>query len=215
MSKPDAPAEDIICSIDPYCYISHLSAMQRYGLTNRRPEALYLTLLQPPIKRQLLVEQMKLQYGNSLILHEDEIEPPRAISHPPRVRGRKIEFEAKKKLGDHIAIKGSFSQIATVGQTFLDMLDRPDNCGGMAHILDVYSEHARTYLDEIVAQIDQADKPILKIRGGYILDHGLGIEDDRIESWVVFAQRGSSRVLSPGKPFSPEYSDKWMLSLNV
>ena len=33
----DLPAEDVICLVDPTYYVSHLSAMQRWGLTGRSP----------------------------------------------------------------------------------------------------------------------------------------------------------------------------------
>jgi len=37
-----SPAE-IICSLDPFAYISHLSAMEYHGLTDRFPVILYVT----------------------------------------------------------------------------------------------------------------------------------------------------------------------------
>ena len=35
--------DEICCLIDPFCYLSHLSAMHKYGLTNRIPEIVILT----------------------------------------------------------------------------------------------------------------------------------------------------------------------------
>lgn len=215
MSKAEASPEDIICSIDPHCYISHVSAMQRYGLTNRRPEALFLTQPTPQIRRQMLNEMMESDYGEALLTHGEEIEHPRALSHPGRVRGRAVVFHATKFFGDYVPVKGTFSRIATIGQTFLDMLEMPDHCGGIIHVLDSWSQHARTYLEEIIVRVEASEKPILKVRAGYILDECLAIDDARVRKWLTFAQRGSSRVLNPGKPFSSEHSEKWMLSINV
>jgi predicted transcriptional regulator of viral defense system len=105
--------------------------------------------------------------------------------------------------------------MSTIGQTFLDTLDNPERCGGIAHVLDIWSQHARTYLEEIIDRIERTEKPILKIRAGYILEEHLGLSEARVETWVQMAQRGSSRVLNPGKPFASIFSEKWMLSLNV
>jgi predicted transcriptional regulator of viral defense system len=214
-SKPDAPAEDIICSVDPYCYISHISAMQRYGLTNRRPENLYLTEPTPVMRRQFAKKQMNQDYGENLILLGEEIETANAVRHPEQVRGRPIEIETTKFSGDQIAVKGGFARVSTIGQTFLDTLDDPDRCGGIAHVLEIWLEHARTYLDEIIDRIERTEKPIIKVRAGYILDEHIGLSDSRIKSWEALAQRGSSRVLNPSKPFASVFSEKWMLSLNV
>lgn len=215
LSKPDASSEDIICSVDPYCYISHISAMQRYGLTNRRPEALYMTQPTPTIRRLRLNTVMETDYGEALFAHREEIEHIKALSHPEYVRGRAVAFHATKFFGEYVHIKGTFSRLATIGQTFLDMIEMPSHCGGMIHVLDIWSEHARTYLDEIIARVETIEKPILKVRAGYILDEHLAVRNPRIEKWLDFVQRGSSRVLDPGKPFSSNYSEKWMLSLNA
>ena len=85
----------------------------------------------------------------------------------------------------------------------------------MSHVLDVYDEHAATWLSEIVDSIDLAGSKIVKCRAGYILEERLGLEHKKINSWKKFAQRGGSRKLDPTKKFAPRFSESWMISLNV
>ena len=85
----------------------------------------------------------------------------------------------------------------------------------MAHVLEVWQEHAEPYLERIVETVDQAGNSIVKCRAGHILEERLGITDTRIEDWKAFRQRGGSRKLDPYKAFAPTYSENWMISLNA
>jgi len=95
------------------------------------------------------------------------------------------------------------------------MLSNPELCGGMAHVIDVWKESAKTYLDEIIQAIDKSPKSIIKCRAGYIIEQILNIKDCKVSKWSEFAQRGGSRVLDPNSPYAPEFSEKWMISINV
>lgn len=216
LAKQDMSAEDVICSVDPFCYVSHLSAMQLYGLTNRRPEALHLTIPDQVNLKQKIKEKMELDYGEKLdILPEGCVHKLNAVHHPHIVRKRKLNILASIHYGQCLQKRGSQTRMATIGQTFLNMLEEPERCGGMSHALDVWQEHAQTYLQDIINTVDQASKPIQKVRAGYILNEMLCIEKPEILKWLDFAQRGSSRVLDPSKPFKNKFSEKWMLSINV
>ena len=111
--------------------------------------------------------------------------------------------------------RGTEMRMSTVGQTFLDMLQRPDLCGGMSHVLDVWEEHASTFLDEIASTVDRTAKALVKSRAGYILDERLGLHHPCIERWKTLGQRGGSRKLDPTRDFAPAFSGTWMISLNV
>jgi predicted transcriptional regulator of viral defense system len=140
----------------------------------------------------------------------------RFIRHPETVRGRKISVHETRHLGDWLQVRNSHARLSTIGQAFADTVERPQYCGGMAHVLDVWREHAATYQEEIVVAVEKIEAPIVKVRAGYLLDDMLGLaKDSRIQGWVRFAQRGSSRVLDPTKDFSSNHSEKWMLSINV
>ena len=132
LSISDLPAEDIVCLIDPTCYVSHLSAMQRWGLTNRRPEALALT--RPD--RKTAAERL-LAYRTE-VMGEDGADafPLSIIGHPASVRGRVVRVYESRAAGAHLTIRGSNVRLATIGHTFLDMLQRPGLCGGMPHVLE-------------------------------------------------------------------------------
>lgn len=216
ISKQDLSADDIACIIDPFCYISHLSAMQRYGLTNRRPEALHLTSLSLPLFKTQAQEKMHKDYGDDILTLEPSfILPLKRVTHPQMTRGRALSINYTKYPGLSLTVRGSQARISTIGQTFLDMLENPEKCGGMLHVLDIWKEYARTYLDDIVPTITGAPKSIHKVRAGYILNEVLGIDSPEIQSWQIFAQRGGSRVLDPEKPFASTYSEKWMISINA
>lgn len=224
----DSPAEEVCALANPFGHISHLSAMQRWGLTERRPEALYLTMPPPKVARPLIEERMAADYGTSdygtVPGHQwqgrDALPAPPVqlhfIRHPTRVRGREISVYETKHPARWLPVQDSHARLGTVGQTFVDTVERPQYCGGMAHVLDVWQRHAEGFQEEIISTMEEVGTPIAKVRAGYLLDEMLGLGSDaRVQGWVKFAQRGSSRVLDPTKPFATAHSEKWMLSINV
>ena len=215
LSNGDLPADDICCLVDPFCYISHLSAMQRYGLTNRRPRALHLCRPDRRTSKELARERMLSAYEGELPNSSDEYISLAIVSHPSNVRGRQISVIDTKYYGNSVQIRGSHARIATIGQTFLETLQNPSLCGGMPHVLNVWKENAKKYLKEIISTVDECETKIVRVRAGYILDELLGNNHPSIDGWLAVAQRGSSRLLDPEKPYAPNYSEKWKISLNA
>ena len=190
--------------------------MHRYGLTDRRPEALHLTVPAPKILKPLIQRKMAEDYGEGFEkLDKNAIYPLNIVHHPHVVRKRKVETLSTVNFGQSITIKGTQARIATIGQTFLDMLETPDLCGGMSHVLQVWEGHAKTHLQHIIPAINNAPKDIYKVRAGYILDERMHVQSSAVDKWLNFAQRGGSRILDPSKPFANRFSEKWMLSINV
>jgi predicted transcriptional regulator of viral defense system len=207
----DAPAETIVCLLDPTCYVSHLSAMQRWGLSNRSPEALLLTRPDRAQARAMLDAQM----ANWNAQGEDIPFPLTIIAHPSSVRHRPLTMYETSHAGRHVTTRTDQVRVSTIGQTFLEMVQTPEFCGGMAHVLEVWTTHAETYLVEIVDAVEGAASALAKSRAGYILQERLGLVHPHIERWKTFGQRGGSRKLDPSKPFASTFSETWMLSLNV
>jgi predicted transcriptional regulator of viral defense system len=214
LSISDLPADDICCLVDPFCYISHLSAMQRYGLTDRRPDSLHLSRAIAKILRQMADEKMRDDALKTALSAPSTV-PLSVAQHPPRVRGRKVYVFQTAHPGKSVPVRASSARISTIGQTFADMVEEPSFCGGMSHVLDVWKQHAKIYLDDIIAAVDNSHSSIAIVRAGYILDELLATNDSRIDRWTKFAQRGGSRLLDPTKPYAPTYSERWMISVNV
>ena len=210
-SSDKGSAEEVACSVDPFCYISHLSAMQIYGLTNRNSKDLMITTSGRLAWKRLIapiVEQLKDN-------HELWLSPVH-ITLPSQLRGRTLNvFSTENIYYPSVTQDNEISRVVPVGRCFLDMLSEPELCGGLSHVIDTYKEHAHVFIKEIISAGEEDTRPILKVRLGCILDEYLGIKDDRIEKWVSFAQRGGSRKMDSKKPFDGSHiSKKWMLSLN-
>ncbi len=218
VANGDRPAEDICGIVEPSCYISHLSAMARYGLTDRRSAKLHLTM--PDLKTvkgiwQGIFEKDYTADELNALSNTQIVPPSPRTAFPNIVRGQKIKVTRTSHPGTSTPIRGSYARIASIGQVFCDMLEDTEACGGMKHVMEVWEEHAAVYLDEIIESIGNRPNKITKVRAGYLLDEFIGIKDARIQQWTKFAQRGGSSLLNPTARFEPIFSEKWMLSLNV
>jgi predicted transcriptional regulator of viral defense system len=206
-------AEEVACIADPFCYVSHLSAMQRYGLTDRSPEALHITRPSRQIWNAMRLEKLSrdlppehVQEASGVLLH---------FGINPTLRRRPMTVHETKYPAKTTEVRGENTRIAEIGQVFVDMLAQPHLCGGIHHALEVWDSQAKAWLSHIVEAVESESASIVKVRAGYILSERLGISDPRIEAWKVFAQRGGSRKLDPDAPYAPTFSEAWMISLNA
>jgi predicted transcriptional regulator of viral defense system len=113
-------------------------------------------------------------------------------------------------------VEGRKLRVSTIGRTFLDMLRKPDYCGGIRHIMDAFSTFGPQYKRLIIDELDRHGNAIEQARAGYLLEECCHIKDDeKIEQWAKRVQRGGSRKLDPEGPYREIYSERWCLSINV
>lgn len=211
-STRSGSADEVACIVDPFCYVSHLSAMQRYGLTDRSPEALHLTTPARHIWNMLRDNRMIRDLGGP---PDSEHPPLLRLGFKGVLRRRPVTFHESSHPAQPVEIRGEQTRITSVGRTFGDMLSEPALCGGIHHVIDIWERHAEQWASQIIEEVDKFESKMVKVRAGYLLSEVLDIEDARIDGWEQFAQRGGSRKLNPDAPYAPTYSERWMISLNV
>lgn len=212
-NKPQAM--EIACSVDPFAYVSHLSAMEYHGLTDRFPKILYLST--PPDKewKQLASARMSKDLKGLLESYLSAKLPSLKFQKLDRIDGTRTELVRRSHRGAFKTIKSPSIRVAMVGRTFLDMLREPDLCGGMLHVVDCYREYANRYLKLIIEEIDKHGTSIERSRAGYLLETVCGLSNPLIDTWASEVQRGGSRKLDPQAEYSPFFSERWALSINV
>jgi len=215
LGRSNGDPDDIACTVDPFCYISHLSAMSYHGLTDRIPKKLFISSPPNNTWRSLAKEKMQKDLGDDFESYYEHGLPRLVRPNMNKIDKTEIHCLSSKHLGSHKNVRGRSLRVSTIGRTFLDMLRNPELCGGINHVLDVFDEYGAKYVRLITDDIDKNGEPIDKVRAGYILNERLGINNETINGWSSFTQRGGSRKLDPSSEYSPEWSDKWKISLNI
>lgn len=213
--KHDVLPEQIACTVDPFAYVSHLSAMEYHGLTDRSPKVLFLSSPPPPKWRKFAVERMKKDLGDEEAhFYETGFPKLRKIGFQ-KIQKRNIAVHSSIHLGAFRSMRDTGLRVSSMGRTFLDMIRRPDLCGGTRHVIEVYQGHAKQYQNLIIDEVDRHGKTIDKVRAGYILEEVCGLQSETVNSWRKYVQRGGSRKLDPFEEYSSTYSERWCLSLNI
>ena len=215
LGRKSVDADEAACSIDPFCYVSHLSAMAHHGLTNRIPTKVFLSSPDPKSWKTFAAERMQKDLGAGMEAYLKNGMPPLTRLNFTKIGRREVNRFSSSHLGAYKLVRGKTLRVSSLGRTFLEMLRNPELCGGMRHVIEVYEEHGAQYRQLILNEIDLHGAPIDKVRAGYILQEKLGLEDTVIEGWVKFAQRGGSRKLDATGEYLPQWSEKWCLSLNL
>lgn len=208
-------AMEIACSIDPFAYVSHLSAMEYHGLTDRFSKILYLTTPTDKEWREQAASRMDKELRTQAAAYRAARLPLLKRLPCERIEGQRIELMRRTNRGAFKTIKSAAIRVATVGRVFLDMVREPHNCGGIQHVVDTYREYAERNLPLITEEIERHGNTVEKVRAGYLLDEVCHLSHPLVDSWRKHAQRGGSRMLDPQAEYASHYSEKWMLSINV
>lgn len=206
--KPSA--EQVGCYLYPYSYLCYLSAMDYHGITDRIPKSVHLMTPPSQVSTSLLAKQYPDNWKN-----ENTHEKIRNIKMSSKFERKDFIYHTNKNFNVYKEISNSGGlRVSPLGRTFLDMFKTPKYCGGFDHVLDILEGSGLRYLKLILNEFSKYGSNIDKSRLGFILENVLEIRDPLLDEWALSAQRGSSRVLVPGKEFSPYYSQKWCISIN-
>ncbi len=208
-------AGDIACSIDSFAYISHLSAMAYHGLTNRLPKMLFIST--PPIAEWSKFAKQKMEKDCPGFL-DDYVKcqlPPLINIKFDKIQKTQITRYSSIHQGAFKIVEGRKLRVSTIGRTFLDMLRKPDYCGGVRHVMEIFGTFGSQYKRLIIDEMDRHGKAIDQARAGYLLEEMCQIKDEKIDEWAKRVQRGGSRKLDSEGPYRENYSERWCLSINV
>ena len=206
---------EVACAVDPFAYVSHLSAMEYHGITDRFSKILYLCTPTDREWKEQAVARMEKELQTRKASYLAAKLPALKFQKLERIDGMRVELVRRSHRGASKTIKSPSVRVAMVGRTFLDMLREPELCGGMQHVIDTYREYAAKYLQLIVEEVDRHGTLIERSRAGYLLETVCGLSDPLISVWASQVQRGGSRKLDPQAEYAPLFSERWALSVNV
>lgn len=211
-----------ICSLDPFSFLSHLTAMTWHGLSDRLPKTIFLSRPSANLWRTLALNRLESQLGSDMSLYQQAKFPLHRPIEMGSIKKHPLHFWNSSRLDQtySAAFKradGGEIRVATVARCFLDMVREPELCGGIHHVIEVFEEHGPNHVEAIVAEIDNHGNKIEKARAGYLLE----IADSRLVDhsvlarWAAAATRGGSRKLDPSSDYADTYSERWALSINA
>ena len=213
--RKDASPGEVMCAIDPFGHVAFLSAMEFHGLTNRLPKLLYFVTFDTASWQQHARERTVRELGPLLPAFVEADLPALQHSRVAKLNGVVVETRRTKDAGHWRSGLNGALRVTGIGRTFLDMIQRPDLCGGIRHVIEVFEEHAHSHIASIVNEISANGGKIDRVRAGYILNDRCGIELPEIDAWRVDAARGGSRKLDAHAEYASVFSEKWSLSINA
>src|SRR5690554_5941587 len=134
LGRSDLDPEDIACTVDPFCYMSHLSAMSYHGLTDRIPGKLFISSPSVSEWRLFAKEQMLKDLGDDYETYCENGMPLLVKTNIKKINKVEVHCLSSKHLGAYKNIRGRALRVSTIGRTFLEMLKNPDLCGGINHV---------------------------------------------------------------------------------
>jgi len=204
----------MLCAVDPFGYVSHLSAMEYHGLTDRLSKTLYFTTPPAPEWTQLASARMQKDLRNELDAYLEARFPTLRRLQIKRLDRRPIEYHHRRVAGGYRLADHGNVRVSSLGRTYLEMLQAPERCGGLQHVLDIFRAHAKEHLPLILSEFDRHGTEIDRARAGYILEDIANLRDPKLDDWQQRIQRGGSRKLYSRADYSPRYSERWAISLN-
>jgi predicted transcriptional regulator of viral defense system len=206
---------DIACAVDPFAYVSHLSAMAYHGLTDRIPSTLFLSSPKVEEWKRFALAKMEKDLDGDLENYLLAGLPKLTQFRMSTIGKTRVHFHTSVHLGAFKNVRGRSMRVSTLGRTFLDMVREPVLCGGMRHVIQVYRTHAKTNKVLIIDEANRHANQIEKARLGFLLEDIAKVKDESLNEWAKHVQRGGSRKLDPTQEYEPTYSKRWCISLNV
>lgn len=204
-----ASQEVIVQEANPTAVFSHFTATAYHDLTNEIPNQVQVTHFKGSPNR--------LPLGTTPEDWIDVPEPPRRT--PESLDGTTILWFHTKPAWDFGDIVG-YSQgapiyVTDLERTLLDVLRFPERIGGALALLRVWKAAVpRLRLDVMVEYVRRFDQTLLRQRVGFLLEE-MGLSHPSLQEWANGSVRGSSAKLIANLDFSPKFSDRWNLSVNV
>ncbi|MDV4244212.1 hypothetical protein [Acinetobacter baumannii] len=231
-SKPTS--EMAISALYPLGFLSHLTAMNLYGIGNTQTSGIYFTCPARKDWKDLCLKEIKKRFKNfeinksisneyieieGLTLSTQSILDPYPHQNILEEAGstKTIIITNKKKLVE--SEWWNQCHLQNVVDLYLDMLRAPHYCGGISHVLGIYKNNIlkdKELFQEILTILTKNGSIIDRARFGFIFDKILFLNTPEISQWKAEQQdkRGSSRKLFSNFEFDSTFDEEWNLSIN-
>jgi predicted transcriptional regulator of viral defense system len=201
---------EALFELNPYCVLSHASALVFHGLTEQLPKQITATMSRDKTGDLLPLDTEPSDWEGVAL--PPARTPTTALGTPlvwiRTMPARFFGFSSYQPAGFSI-------RVTTLERTLIDALQMPEACGGIDNVLMAWG-FAKENLDlnRLIGYVDRLDIALLKQRAGFLLEE-LGLSHERFEIWSRHSHRGGSSKLDGAAPFAPQFSERWNLSLNA
>jgi len=205
---------ELIFPLFPYAYLTHLSAMRHYSITDRIPKKIQIEIPSRSKWKALIIEDIKKMdvsaRDKDLILKY----LPRYPKSDEIYFKKRILVSSTRTPLPNLTLDNGI-RVIEIGALFVEMINNPKECGGIEHVMDIFQEYGLVFKKKIYKAALESSL-ISQTRIGFIFEQILKQSDLEIIKMKNRNKdlRGGSRVFLTGEDFSNIINIEWNLSLN-